>query len=135
VSLSRFALGLFVACCVSASPCLAHHGFFLEFDAKLPVTLTGAFRLLEWANPHIFIDLDVKDPKTGKVASWECEGASPNVLYRKGWRKSMFTPGMTLVVRGWRARSGLDRCALAYVQLPDGKVLESNYEASPPDAQ
>src|SRR4051795_11685530 len=71
---------------VMAARLSAHHSFAAEFDATKPVTLTGTVTRLEWANPHIWVYLDVTDPR-GAVAPWQCEGGAPTTLTRNGWSK------------------------------------------------
>jgi len=59
-----------------AQPLSAHHSFAAEFDASKTVTLTGTVTKLEWANPHIWVYLDVKDAQ-GSLQHWQCEGGPP----------------------------------------------------------
>ena len=47
----------------------AHHAFGAEFDADLPVSLTGTLTKFEWTNPHAWVYVDVKDPKTGQITN------------------------------------------------------------------
>ena len=44
-----------------ATPAVAHPSFASEFDANKPVTLEGTVTKVEWANPHIWMYLDVKN--------------------------------------------------------------------------
>ena len=89
--LALFAVGLLSA----AMPMLAHHSFSAEFDNSKPVNLQGTVTKVDWLNPHIWIYLDVKDEKTGAVASWQCEGGPPNTLTRNGWTKDALKKGDT----------------------------------------
>jgi len=84
---------------------LAHHSFSAEFDGTRAIRLEGTLSKLEWSNPHSYFYVDVKDER-GKVATWGCEGASPNALTRKGLAKGEVKLGDNLVVDGYPARDG-----------------------------
>ena len=90
---------------VSAAPVLAHHSFSAEFDAKQPVKLTGTVTKLDWANPHTWLYIDVKD-ETGKVTNWGLELGGPNALMRLGWSRNSLKPGDTITAEGTRAKDG-----------------------------
>ena len=60
-------------------PALAHHSGAAEFDSSKKIDLTGVVTKVEWTNPHAHFYMDVKDA-SGKVANWNLELASPNVL-------------------------------------------------------
>ena len=69
---------------------LAHHSAAMFDDAKV-LELTGVVKEMQWANPHIWIQVIVDDNGTKK--EWSLEGGSPNTLSRRGWRSTSFTPG------------------------------------------
>src|ERR1700722_8135587 len=72
---------------LSLWPALAHHSS-AAFDLEHRITVKGTVTKFEWANPHAFIYLDVKN-QSGVVEPWRVEGNSPNMLSRAGWKKEM----------------------------------------------
>jgi hypothetical protein len=90
----------------SAAPALAHHSFAAEYDSTKPVKLTGAVTRVDWQNPHAYFYIDVKDPATGRVASWAFELAAPVVLQRQGWTRNSLKIGDLVTVEGTRAKDG-----------------------------
>ena len=115
---------LFVAVAVvaSAMPLLAHHSFAAEFDSAKSINITGVVTKVEWMNPHVYFYVDVKDPKTGKVANWGCEMGSPNGLTRTGWTRNTLKVGMVIQVEGSQAKDG-STVANARNVTVDGKKL------------
>ena len=101
---------------------IAHHSFDAEFDRNKPVTLKGAVTKVEWANPHIWIFIDVTETG-GKVSNWGVEGGAPNALFREGWRKDSVKYGDTVTVQGSRAKDGSLRANAMKVTLPDGRTV------------
>ena len=101
---------------LSAAPVLAHHAFAAEYDAKNPVKLTGTVTKLEWANPHTWFYIDVKDD-SGKVTNWGFEMGSPNGLLRAGWTRNSMKPGDVVTVEGSRAKDGSNNANVKVVTL------------------
>jgi hypothetical protein len=89
---------------LAAVPALAHHPFSAEFDAQAPLTLSGIVTKVNWANPHVYVDVDAKDPN-GQTRNWTLELAGPAMLARKGWTKDSLKIGEVITMKGYRAKS------------------------------
>ena len=112
-------------------PADAHHGFAAEYNIHERVTIQGTLTGFEWTNPHAWIHVDVKDAD-GKVVNWAVEFGSPNVLYRRGFRKTDFPTGTEVTVDGYRAKNGTATLNGRSVKLPDGRNFFAG--SSAPDA-
>ena len=124
-------LGLVVA---ASQRVPAHHSFAAEFDANKTVTLKGTVTRLEWANPHIWVYLDVKDDR-GTLERWQCEGGAPNTLTRNGCTKDSLRTGDEITIDGALAKDGSKTCNARAVKMPDGRSVfagSSGGDAPPP---
>jgi hypothetical protein len=70
---------------------LAHHSFAM-FDQGKETKLVGVIKEVQWTNPHIWLQVLVKDA-SGKDVEWSIEGGSPNGLARQGWKRTSVKPG------------------------------------------
>jgi hypothetical protein len=116
-------LGVVVAVALAMTPVLAHHSTAM-YDSAHPVTVTGTVKRFEWANPHAFVYLEVKD-QTGKVVEWEVEMMSLNHLRAYGWTSKTVKPGDVLSCTGSPARSGDPAMLASLMKLPDGRMIKS----------
>ena len=74
----------------------AHHSAAMFDDTKV-IEIKGTVKELQWANPHIWLQVIVEEK--GVKREWSIEGGSPNTLSRQGWRSTTFKPGDVIVVR------------------------------------
>ena len=126
--MTRFFRAMFVGLGVfafAAATVAAHHNANAKYDPAKPITLKGKITKVEWMNPHIYFYIDAADP-SGKTFNWAVEGATPNQLYRRGWRRDSLKIGDTVTVEGVMARqAGLHHINARTVVLPDGKKVFS----------
>ena len=90
---------------LSAVPVVAHHAFATEFDANKQVTRKGIVTKIDWANPHVWFYLNVKN-EAGLVENWGFEMGGPNSLRNSGWTKDTMKIGDEVIVEGFLARNG-----------------------------
>jgi Family of unknown function (DUF6152) len=109
---------------VATVPALAHHPFASEFDANAPLNLTGTVMKIDWADPHVVVHIAVNDP-AGQSRNWSLEAASPGILEKKGWTKTMLKEGDQITVQGYRAKSELFTGAARSIELPGGKKMSA----------
>lgn len=109
-----FALGV--------APLLAHHSFSAEFDGSKAVELKGTVTRVDWANPHVYFYIDVKDGQ-GKVISWGCETGGPGGLRRAGWNRESMKVGDQVTVEGYLAKDGSHLIDARNVTLADGRRI------------
>ncbi|MGC1460444.1 MAG: DUF6152 family protein [Steroidobacteraceae bacterium] len=112
-------LGVVLA--VAGRAALAHHSVAGEFDVRKIVTLSGVVSDVEWANPHIYIHVDVKDP-TGAVTTWRLESVPVAMMRKAGLSKVLLLGnGQRATVEAYLARDGTPHLGyLVNVTYADG---------------
>ncbi len=110
-----------VALIVLAIPVLAHHSFSSEFDANKKISIDGVISKVELINPHGYVHVDVKDPKTGKVTTWLFETHGPGQLRRMGLTRDIV--GQHAVVDGYAAKDGSSFAWGTKYVFDDGRTI------------
>ena len=127
--------GVLLGLAVSALPALAHHSFASEYDDTKPVKVSGVVTKVEWMNPHIWFYVDEKKAD-GSVTHWAFSGGAPGQLMRRGITRDVIKEGMTVVVKGSRAKDGSNNAYGASVTFADGRqVFTAGAEAADPQNQ
>ncbi|MEO8313596.1 MAG: DUF6152 family protein [Pseudomonadota bacterium] len=104
----------------AAFPALAHHSFAM-FDQAKTLTLTGTVKEFQWTNPHIFVQLMVKDMNSEK--EWSIEFISVSSARRLGWRRDVIKPGDKVIVDLHPLRDGSPGGSLLAMVMPSGEVM------------
>jgi hypothetical protein len=102
------------------APLSAHHSF-APYEPTLQIKLAAVVTGFRWGNPHVYIEIDAADEKTGGTRHWLIEGASTSILNRAGWKFNMLKPGdkVTLIVSP--LRNGEPAALLKQITLASGK--------------
>jgi hypothetical protein len=85
-------------------PLFAHHGG-ASYDTSKTVTVKGTVTDYIWANPHVFVKLDVKDD-SGNAVHWIVEAQNPVSMMQIGWSKNTFKPGDEVEIDAMPAKNG-----------------------------
>ena len=123
--MKRSGVGVIVGVAVMAGGITlgAHHAVSAEFDTSKPITFTGTIKRVEWMNPHIYTQVEVKEPG-GKLVVYRVEGGAPNTLFRQGWRKDDLKIGETVTVNGIRAKAAESmNIGQATITTADGRKI------------
>jgi hypothetical protein len=99
----------------------AHHSFAM-FDQTQEKTLVGTIKEVQWTNPHIWVQVMVKNASSGQLVEWSIEGASPNALSRQGWKRSSLKAGDAVEVVIHPLKNGDNGGSLIRVSV-DGKPI------------
>jgi Family of unknown function (DUF6152) len=117
-------------------PLLAHHGTFVSYDTKHPVTMTGVVAEYHFTNPHTQLYFDVTDDK-GNVTRWAAEGPAPEIWVEAGWGKkrteATLAPGTKITITLSPARNGKPVGAAAKIFLANGEQVGPAGAGEPPN--
>jgi len=126
--LLRLAVTAIAVAVVSAVSVTAHHSFAV-YEPTLQIKLAGVVTTFRWANPHVYLEIDAADPKTGEARHWLLEGASTSILNRAGWKFNMLKPGDMVTVIVSPLRTGEPAALLKQLTLADGRKFSNGAAA------
>jgi hypothetical protein len=121
-------LTLLAAGVLSSVPVLAHHSF-APYETSVQMKLTGVVTEVKWVNPHVYIQIDGVDAKTGDKKHWLVECASTSILNRAGWKFNMLKPGDQVTVIVSPLRNGDPAALLKQITLADGRKFSNGAAA------
>ena len=109
----------------------AHHSVAGQFDVQHTVTLSGTVSKVNWVNPHLYIDFDVKSPAE-QAATWRLEGVPVGMARKAGLTMSMLKGhGETVTIVAHPARDGTAHLGyIIKISYPDGKVFQFSADAA-----
>ena len=96
-------LAAFLGLTIVASA-FAHHSNLLQITTDR-VQIEGVVTRIEWANPHVFVYIDAKDPAdSSKIVNWSIETGSPKECTAKGLAKTDLKIGSVVTLKGAQRR-------------------------------
>jgi len=116
----KIGLSLAIGFCI-ASTAFAHHSA-AGIDQTKSVNVEGTVKTFKWANPHSWIEMEVKNSK-GEPELWNLEMNPPAFLVRAGWKSTTIKPGDKIKATVRPFKNGDPGGLFVSVTLPDGKVL------------
>ena len=110
---------------IASRPVAAHHGAAaFENDPAKRLVLKGTVVEWIWANPHTFLQFDVKG-EDGQVVRWVVEASNPPDMINRGWTIRSFKPGDEVTVTVRPVKSAKPVGSIVQVQFADGHVLRA----------
>jgi hypothetical protein len=106
------------------TPALAHHSA-AAYETQKEVTVTGTVRQYRFANPHVYLTVQVRNPD-GSTANVEVEAGAASVLNGLGFTSSSLAVGDLVTVVGNPSRSNPAILLGKDLQKRDGTYLPLN---------
>jgi Family of unknown function (DUF6152) len=118
-------LKLLFATLVAAVTLSAHHSTSAEFDMTKRISVSGTLTKVDWINPHIAVQLEVKND-AGKVETWNFQSSPPAWYKRVGIGRADIARGLgqMVTIGGVRAKDGSAFGYMQKISFADGTVLE-----------
>ena len=106
---------------IGHSVCNAHHNFGLYYDSSKIVTITGIVKRYAFINPHIEIELEVK--QGANITQWKVKTINARLAATYDLQKDSFKVGDPVEIKGWPAKDGSNTLGGHQLALPDGQVF------------
>jgi hypothetical protein len=94
----------FIAASFVSVRAYAHHSFASTYLEGQQMTVEADVIQFLYRNPHSFLQLESKDPKTGKTIRWAVEWGAGGQLGRQGVQRDTLRPGDHVIVVGQPGR-------------------------------
>ena len=99
----------------------AHHSFAM-FDLGKELTVEAVIKEVQFTNPHVWLQILVKDEK-GVETEWSIESGAPGMMLGNGWKPSTLKSGDKVTLTMHPLRNGNPGGSLVRVKVPDGRTL------------
>ena len=99
----------------------AHHNA-AGVDTTKTVTLEGIVKEFKWANPHSYLEIEVKNSK-GVAEIWNLEMMPPLYLVNAGWKSNTVKFGDKVKFTARPMKNGDPGGLFVSITLADGKTL------------
>lgn len=121
----RFTIALL--CAALAPTAVAHHSLSGQFDVERSVHISGTVSRVEWANPHVYIYVDAKDP-SGNLVTWRLESLPVAMMRKAGLSKSeLLADGKPVQIDAYPARNGTPNLGyMLHIKFQDGRFVQFN---------
>ena len=106
-------------------PGFAHHSVSAQFDSSKATTITGMITKVDWANPHAWLYMTVRNGN--QSVTWHVQISAPGALKQVGIEKGMIDLTSPVAVEVWPAFSdevGFKTGHGRMLTLPDGRKLD-----------
>ncbi len=110
------------------SPARAHHSAAM-FDQASTIAFQGTVTRFDWANPHVYLFIEVRDA-TGAAVEWEFEADSTAIMTRDGWTADTLEAGDPVSIRAHPGRdAGAHHAQLVSLVTEDGQIFSRRSSA------
>jgi hypothetical protein len=92
----------------SVTAVAGHHAGSAEFDHSRQVSVMGKVVRVDWGNPHVLFQVEVKDA-AGAVRVWTMDTAPYHLLQNLGWCKDTLKAGDQVSVKSYPSKNGNPR--------------------------